>query len=176
MLPSLPASGEAKKHRRFAYFAYYRGLPHARARQIGGMEERHRDEVRHNLSESLPAAPAIREGERISPFLWMLQLPNQSRTVVTSGLAMIGDAALASDPAWGVGYGWALQSAEWLVDCAAEALRHGRDLEASLAAYRRRHRRQLAGHNFLIAEFASGWGFNPIEKLMLDGTAPPSGR
>ena len=128
-----------------------------------------------NLFESLPAAPAIREGERISPFLGMLQLPNQSRTVVTSGLAMIGDAALASDPAWGVGYGWALQSAEWLVDCAAEALRHGRDLEASLAAYRRRHRRQLAGHNFLIAEFASGWGFNPIEKLMLDGTAPPSG-
>ena len=72
-----------------------------------------------------PAAPAIREGERISPFLWMLQLPNQSRTVVTSGLAMIGATALASDPAWGVGYGWALQSAEWLVDCAAEALRHG---------------------------------------------------
>ena len=53
----------------------------------------------------------------------------------------------------------------------AEALRNGGDLDAPLAAYRRQHRRQLAGHAFLIADFASGRGFNPIEKLMFSAAA-----
>jgi hypothetical protein len=101
----------------------------------------------------------------------MLQMPNQSRPVVQSGLALIGDAALATDPVWGAGCGWALQSAEWLVDCTAQALGRGHDLAAPLAAYRQRHRRQLAGHAFLIADFASGRGFNPLEKLMISAAA-----
>ena len=120
-----------KKHGRFAYFAYYQGLPQAvpGLTQIWFLEPdiayrfpndddqtllaampahaklaAWKSDIETNfinLFESLPAAPAIREGERISPFLGMLQLPNQSRPVVTSGLALIGDAALASDPAWG---------------------------------------------------------------------------
>ena len=194
-------AAKQKKHGRFAYFAYYRGLPQAGSglSQIWFREpdiaysfpndndqtllavmpvhaklEAWKSDTETNfvtLFASLPAAPAIREAERISPFLGLLQMPNQSRSVVQAGLASIGDAALAADPVWGVGCGWALQSAEWLVDCTAEALTRGCDLDAPLAAYRQRHRRQLAGHAFLIADFASGRGFNPLEKLMISAAA-----
>jgi flavin-dependent dehydrogenase len=194
-------AAKQKKHGRFAYFAYFRELAQEvpGLSQIWFREpdiayrfpnddgqtlllaapaharlEAWKSDIETNftnLFESLPAAPAIREAKRISPFLGMLQMPNQSRPVVQSGLALIGDAALASDPIWGVGCGWALQSAEWLVDCTAEALREGRELDAPLAAYRRQHHRQLAGHAFLISDFASGRGFNPIEKLMFSAAA-----
>jgi 2-polyprenyl-6-methoxyphenol hydroxylase-like FAD-dependent oxidoreductase len=194
-------AAKRKAHGRFAYFAYYRGLrtsvpgltqiwflepdvaysfPNdddqtvlAAAPATAKLDLWKRDIETNfvNLFESLPAAPAIREAKRVSPFLGMLKLPNQSRPVVQSGLALIGDAALASDPIWGAGCGWAFQSAEWLVDCTAEAVRRGIRLDAALAAYRRRHRRQLAGHAFLIADFASGRGFNPLEKLMFSAAA-----
>ena len=59
------------------------------------------------------------------------------------GLAFVGDAALASDPLWGVGCGWAFQSAEWLVEETADALVGGGDLDAALDSYRKVHRRRL---------------------------------
>ena len=41
-------------------------------------------------------------------------MTNRMRTTTAPGLALIGDAALATDPLFGVGCGWAFQSAEWL--------------------------------------------------------------
>ena len=43
-------------------------------------------------------------------------MPNKMRPAARPGLAFVGDAALATDPLFGVGCGWAFQSAEWLVD------------------------------------------------------------
>ena len=48
------------------------------------------------------------------------------RNPVAPGLALVGDAALATDPLFGVGCGWAFQTAEWLADrwrrrCAARS-------------------------------------------------------
>jgi flavin-dependent dehydrogenase len=120
---------------------------------------------------ALPRAPLVREGKRVTPFLGSIKLPNQSRPVTTPGLALIGDAALATDPLWGVGCGFAFRSAEWLVDCVSPALCGGTEINAALKAYRRRHRRELAGHAFLIADFASGRPFNALERLMFSAAA-----
>ena len=43
--------------------------------------------------------------------LGKLDLPNVIRPAARPGVAFVGDAALASDPLWGVGCGWAFQSA-----------------------------------------------------------------
>ncbi len=121
--------------------------------------------------ESLPRAPVVREGQRVGKFLWMTKLPNQSRPAVKSGLALIGDAVLASDPLWGVGCGWALQSAEWLADSTVAALQRGHDLDPALSAYRSRHRSELAAHAFMIADFARGRALNPVERLVFSAAA-----
>jgi len=49
-------------------------------------------------------------------------MTNVAHTPSAPGMALVGDAALAIDPLWGVGCGWALQSAEWLADSVAPAL------------------------------------------------------
>ncbi len=102
--------------------------------------------------------------ERISDVVGSLDMPIQLRSASRRGLAFIGDAAYAPDPLWGVGCGWAFQSAEWLVDSTAEALNTGGDIDAALRRYRKHHRRRLAGHHLLIADYASGRRFSPIEK------------
>jgi menaquinone-9 beta-reductase len=78
----------------------------------------------------------------------------------------VGDAALASDPLWGVGCGWAFQSAEWLVEETADALVGGGDLDAALDSYRRVHRRRLGLHHFLISDIATARPANPVERAM----------
>ena len=65
---------------------------------------------------ALPDAPDLSEATRESKLLGKLDLPNVSRPAARPGLAFVGDAALASDPLWGVGCGWAFQSAEWLAE------------------------------------------------------------
>ena len=90
---------------------------------------------------------------------------------VAPGLALVGDAAMAVDPLFGVGCGWAFQSAEWLADSVAPALRGDEPLQAGLARYRRRHRRGLRGHACLINDYASGRRMNPGERLIFSGAA-----
>ena len=93
-------------------------------------------------------------------------MPNVSRPAARPGLAFVGDAALASDPLWGVGCGWAFQSAEWLVEETAAAVVGGGDLDAALDSYRRAHRRRLGPHHFLIADLASARPANPLERAL----------
>jgi menaquinone-9 beta-reductase len=101
----------------------------------------------------------------------MLDMTNSMRRPAVPGLALIGDAALAADPLTGVGCGWAFQSAEWLVDATADALDDQTQLDAALEKYRRRHRRELAGHEFLISDYSTGRGYNPLEKLLYSAAA-----
>jgi 2-polyprenyl-6-methoxyphenol hydroxylase-like FAD-dependent oxidoreductase len=83
----------------------------------------------------------------------------------------VGDAALAADPLWGVGCGWALQSADWLVEETAPALADGADLDAALERYRRVHRRRLLGHYLNIADISSGRPVNAFERRMYRAAA-----
>ncbi len=114
---------------------------------------------------AVPDAPPIREGRRVSPVIGKLDMPNRVRRPVAPGLALIGDAALATDPLFGVGCGWAFQSAEWLVDSVAPALIGDDPLDHGLKRYRKRHRRELRGHAFQIHDYATGRRFNRRESM-----------
>jgi flavin-dependent dehydrogenase len=193
--------GRVKPHNRFVYFAYYRDLPLVSGTntQFWFLDPELRyafpndDELtllavfptkdrlpafKRDLEgnfirsyEGLPLAPDPGSGERISKILGKLEMPNVYRPASRPGLAFIGDAALAADPLWGVGCGWAFQSAEWLVDCTAAALVGGRDLDRALDLYRKRHRRRLLGHHLFMSDYATGRPFNPFEKLFMSAAA-----
>jgi menaquinone-9 beta-reductase len=116
---------------------------------------------------SIPEAPPIREARRVGPIIGKLDMTNRIRGPVAPGLALVGDAALAADPLFGVGCGWALQSGEWLADSVSPALRGIESLENGLRRYRRRHRRQLGTHARLIHDYSTGRKFDPVERLMI---------
>jgi flavin-dependent dehydrogenase len=123
------------------------------------------------IVERAPNGPSLAGARRVSKVIGKLDMTNTSRPPARPGLAFIGDAAMASDPLWGVGCGFALQSAEWLVDCTADAVVSGEGIGTALGRYGRRHRRGLAGHHFLMSDFASGRPFNPIERTMFAAAA-----
>jgi flavin-dependent dehydrogenase len=114
---------------------------------------------------NLPDPPNLEGATRESKLIGKLKLPNVSRPAARPGLAFVGDAALASDPLWGVGCGWAFQSGEWLADQLGPALQEG-NVDAALERYRREHRKRLGPHHFLIADLASGRLANPFERAM----------
>jgi 2-polyprenyl-6-methoxyphenol hydroxylase-like FAD-dependent oxidoreductase len=121
--------------------------------------------------EGLPEAPPIGGAERISPILGQLDMPNIVRQTTGPGVALVGDAALAADPLFGVGCGWAFQSAEWVVEATADALRDRTSLPSALRRYRTRHRKALAGHEARISDFSTGRPYNALERLMNSAAA-----
>src|SRR3954463_14340371 len=187
--------GRVRPHNRFFYWAYWRGVqPDGVRSRFWFMEPDcaytfpnedgltivlagpHRDrlpEFRADLEgayakflKELPDAPDLSGATRESKLIGKLDLPNVSRPAARPGIAFVGDAALASDPLWGVGCGWAFQSAEWLVDETAGAVAGGADLDAALERYRRVHPKRLGPHHFLIADLASARPANPLERRM----------
>jgi 2-polyprenyl-6-methoxyphenol hydroxylase-like FAD-dependent oxidoreductase len=123
---------------------------------------------------ALPDAPSIAQGARASKLIGIVDYPLYERPVAPRpGLALARDAALTSDPLWGVGCGWAFQSAEWLVEDTALALADGdtRAIAKGLARYQRRHRKELRGHQVLIADFARVRDLNPPERLMFSAAS-----
>ncbi|MGW7452548.1 NAD(P)/FAD-dependent oxidoreductase [Streptomyces sp. NPDC054787] len=120
---------------------------------------------------ALPEAPAIDSAERVTKIIGLVDYPLHSRRPTAPGLALIGDAALTGDPLWGVGCGWALESAQWLAEAVAPAATGRGDLDGALAVYVRTHRRRLRGHQQLAADFATSRPFNPVERLMFSAAA-----
>ena len=200
-LAAVPA--RRRPHRRFGYFAYFRGVDLRRGEHAqmwlldpdvayvfpgddgtvcvaafiadGDRREAFRrdpDLEMRRVYEGLPDAPDPWAGERISKWIGKLALENQRRPAAARGMAFVGDAAQASDPVWGVGVGFAFQSADWLVQETAGAL-HGSDegLDHGLARYARTHRRRLAGHHWLMCDYASGRPMTPVEKLLFSAAA-----
>ncbi|MFI5801423.1 NAD(P)/FAD-dependent oxidoreductase [Streptomyces sp. NPDC051561] len=119
----------------------------------------------------LPEAPPIESAERITQFTGSVNYPLVTREATAPGLALIGDAALTGDPLWGVGCGWALESAKWLAQAVAPAVRARGDVDKSLLVYARRHRRQLRGHQAMAVDFAKSRRFNPMEQLIFSAAA-----
>jgi 2-polyprenyl-6-methoxyphenol hydroxylase-like FAD-dependent oxidoreductase len=119
----------------------------------------------------VPEPPPIGDSRAIEPVIGKIDMTNRMRKPVAPGLALIGDAALATDPLFGVGCGWAFQSAEWLSDSVLPALRGGESLEQGLERYKRRHARELGGHAFFIHDYANGRRLNPAERLMFSAAA-----
>jgi 2-polyprenyl-6-methoxyphenol hydroxylase-like FAD-dependent oxidoreductase len=159
----------------YAAFPTDSGLTFYAAMPTKKREKEFRDDPAKALVElisSLPDAPPIRASRLTAPMQGKLDLTNVAHTPTAPGLALVGDAALAIDPLWGVGCGWALQSAEWLADSVSPALAEAdrsaneRALARGLARYRRRHARALRGHAAMIYDFAGGRKFNPGERLL----------
>ncbi|MDQ3644808.1 MAG: alpha/beta fold hydrolase [Actinomycetota bacterium] len=189
-----------KSHGRFGYFAYYRDLPLVSGDrtlfwfldpdvayafpQDDGVTLMATFQTKDRMSwvkrdieanfegcfQGLPQAPDLKEGERISKVLGKLEMPNTTRPAGKPGLAFVGDAAMAADPLWGVGCGFAFQSGEWLAEELAGALGPAAStarVDAALDRYRKRHRRQLLGHYLLTSDYATGRRFTPLERLLL---------
>lgn len=119
----------------------------------------------------IPEPPPIRDSRLVTDVIGKIDMTNRMRQVTAPGLALIGDAALATDPLFGVGCGWAFQSAEWLSESVGPALAGEEPLSAGLKRYRRRHAKELRGHAFFIHDYANGRGMNPAERLMFSAAA-----
>ncbi|HST54448.1 MAG TPA: NAD(P)/FAD-dependent oxidoreductase [Solirubrobacteraceae bacterium] len=123
----------------------------------------------------LPEPPPILASRPASKIFGKLEMPNVMRAPTAPGLALVGDAALATDPLWGVGCGWAFQSAEWLADSVGAAVGGAESLEQGLERYRRRHTRALKAHAFMIHDYASGRKMNPGERTLFAGAVRDAG-
>jgi 2-polyprenyl-6-methoxyphenol hydroxylase-like FAD-dependent oxidoreductase len=137
-----------------------------------------RDDPARALVEMLsgvPDAPPIAASRMVQPAQGKLDMTNVAHTPSAPGLALVGDAALAIDPLWGVGCGWALQSAEWLADSVSPALARSEPLEAGLKRYRRRHARGLRGHAAMIYDYAGGRKFSAAERLLFSAATYDDG-
>ncbi|WP_327303741.1 NAD(P)/FAD-dependent oxidoreductase [Streptomyces sp. NBC_01298] len=185
---------------RFGYLAHYRGLPlpggigqtwflepdmaYAFPNDDGVTvlavlpDKKHLPAFREDLEgafaafvRALPEAPPIDSAERVSKIIGTIDYPLHSRKPTAPGVALIGDAALTGDPLWGVGCGWALQSARWLERAVAPAATGRGSLDRSLARYARTHRRRTSGHQLLAADFARARPFNPVERLVFSAAA-----
>ncbi len=186
-------------HGRFGYFAYYSGLPLvSRERTLFWfldpdiayafpqddaltllavfLTKDHQSWFKRDLEanfegyfQGLPSAPDLTRATRESKILGRLELPNAQRPAARPGLAFVGDAAMSADPVWGIGCGWALQSAEWLAEEIGDALAAGAPdaaVDAGLDRYRKRHRRRLLGHYLITSDYSTGRRFNPLERLL----------
>jgi menaquinone-9 beta-reductase len=186
--------GRVRPHNRFFYFAYWRGIrPRTRKARLwmldpdGGaafpneddltvvVAAPHRDRLPEFRADPEAAyrqmvarfrdGPDIDSAERASKLVGKLDVPNVMRPAARPGVAFVGDAALATDPVFGVGCGWAFQSAEWLVDHTREALLDNGDLDGALDRYRRTFRRRLGLHHWFIADLSTGRRLRASERL-----------
>lgn len=190
-----------KPHNRFGYFAHYRDTPLVTGDSSqmwlldpdvayafptdGGLTllacMPHKDRLPEyrsdpeqamiRLFESLPEGPRLDPEKRESKLMGKLEMPNLTRRQTRPGLAFVGDAALAADPLWGVGCGWALQSGEWLAESLAGALGNQADVERGLEVYSRRHHKALAAHEKVCSDYSTGRKFNRFERLLYRGAA-----
>lgn len=115
---------------------------------------------------AVPDPPPIRQSRLAAPVLGKVEMPNRVRGPIAPGLALVGDAALATDPLFGVGCGFAFQSGEWLADSISPAVRGVESVENCLRRYRKRHRRELGKHAELIHDYSTGRKLQPVERAM----------
>jgi flavin-dependent dehydrogenase len=119
----------------------------------------------------IPDGPPIAESRRVGALIGKIDMTNRVRGPVAPGLALVGDAALATDPLFGVGCGWALQSAEWLADSVIPAVLGKEPLGRGLTRYRRRRLRELRGHAYFIHDYASGRRLGLSERMIFAAAA-----
>lgn len=188
-------------HGRFAYAAYYEGPPpegspdgslwlldpqmaaafptdegltmYACMPTHDRLSEFKRDLPRalESFVSDIPDAPPILASRRVGPVQGKIDMTNVLRSPTAPGLAFAGDAAAALDPLWGVGCGFALQTAGWLADAVAPALRGEQPLADGLQAYRQRYAEGLREHIAALVGYATGRPLNAGERLVFSASA-----
>src|ERR1700691_966326 len=81
---------------------------------------------------AIPDAPPIAQSRLVGEVTGKIDMTNIINTPTAPGLALVGDAASALDPLWGVGCGFALQTSEWLADSLTPAPGGAAPLEPGL--------------------------------------------
>jgi flavin-dependent dehydrogenase len=197
-LARVPA--RVRPHNRFVYFAYWHGVrsPQNEARVwmldpdaaavfpnedgltvIAAVPHKARlpefrpdpEAAYGRMVGELPDGPELAGAERVSKLIGKLEVPNKMRPAARPGVAFVGDAALATDPLFGVGCGWAFQSAEWLVDETRSALLDHGGLDLALGRYRRAFRRRLGPHHMQIADYSTGRPMRLNERITFRAAA-----
>jgi menaquinone-9 beta-reductase len=187
-------------HNRFAYFAYWHGVrtPRDEARlwfldpdaaAVFPNEDGvtliaavpHKARLREfradpaaayeRMIRALPDGPGLDGAEREPELVGKFDVPNAMRTASRPGLAFVGDAGQATDPLFGVGCGWAFQSAEWLVEETRAALLGNGDLDRALRRYRRLFLLRLGSHHLQIADYSTGRPMRLNERLIFRAAA-----
>jgi menaquinone-9 beta-reductase len=115
---------------------------------------------------SVPEAPPILASRLAGEVTGRIDMTTVTHAPTAPGLALAGDAAGALDPLWGVGCGFAFQSAEWLADSVIPAMSGAESLEQGLERYRRRYARRLRGHTAMITDYSSGRKLNLGERML----------
>lgn len=195
-------AAKVKPNNRFIYFAYYRDTPLVTGSNtqtwfldpdlayafptddgltlLACMPHKDRladfkhdpEPAMRRMFEGLADGPDLDPARRESKVIGALDLPNITRTPAIPGLALVGDAAMASDPLPGVGCGFALQAAEWLSDALGPLLgRDRKSIDDGLKEYARHHRASLRPHAKAISSYSAGRRFAPPLKLVLRGAA-----
>jgi 2-polyprenyl-6-methoxyphenol hydroxylase-like FAD-dependent oxidoreductase len=189
-------STRRRRHGRFAYSAYFDGPPPAGSpdstvwcgggpwgmafptdsgltlyvcmdlHERRGVFREDRERALVDFIASRPDPPPIRDSARVSEVSGRVDMTSIRRAPVAPGVALAGDAALAADPLWGVGCGWAVQSAEWLASSVGPALNGTEPLKAGLVRYRAERRRSLLAHALLIESYATGRRLYWPERMM----------
>jgi menaquinone-9 beta-reductase len=124
------------------------------------------------LVSSVPEAPPILASRLVGEVTGKIDMTTVTHTPTAPGLALAGDAAGALDPLWGIGCGFAFQSAEWLADSVAPALAdpgrsaRAESLEQGLERYRRRYARRLRGHTAMITGYSRARKFDRGERML----------
>jgi flavin-dependent dehydrogenase len=123
--------------------------------------------------ENLPDGPDLSDAERVTDVIGTTDYPCITRKrIVAPGVALIGDAAMVGDPMWGVGCGWALQSAEWMSDAVVHALPSTTaQIDSATKKYQRLHQRKLGRHQSVMVNYARAGKFNPVIDLIVAGAA-----
>jgi menaquinone-9 beta-reductase len=115
---------------------------------------------------ALPDGPDLSRAERASRAVGTTDYPMVRRPPnPRPGLALIGDAATASDPVPAVGCCWAFLSAEWVAGATIPALQSKKGLSDGLRAYACRHR-FIDRHDRLIRADARGHRPNLIQRAV----------
>jgi menaquinone-9 beta-reductase len=132
--------------------------------------KRDREQAFVRFFRSLPEAPQI--GERASKLIGYVDYPVIDRPAIVGGcVALVGDAAHSADPLMAIGCGWAFQTAEWLVDATADALREASSISQALRRYERTRRSRLVGHQRMLAMGAAQLDPNPVQRLLMSAAA-----
>lgn len=127
-----------------------------------------------NFVHSLPEGPCLENAERISDVLMGVEYPMQFRAAAKPGFAAIGDAAFAPDPLWGVGCGWAFQTAGWLVDHTTAALKSKSGVDKALKRYGWHHYLAMKGHHLVMKDVARSARFPIMMRAFLYAAARDS--
>lgn len=115
---------------------------------------------------TLPHAPDLTGAQRCSGVVGTVDYACRRRDPTPlPGLALIGDAALTTDPLQASGCSWAIRSAEWLTDATTPALLTGDHLTAALQRYRRDHRLLRQYYRYHVRD-ALARPANPVQRLV----------